>query len=1111
MNFSTSVMIILLKWIFLACMGFTTACHSGGGVTSEPEEIITSPTVLVPSIALPSTSPYYSNESIFVISGMCMNGNTVRLSGDAFDQIVCFNSTYTFVVNFNLDGIYAFVIDQVDALSHVSAAVSVIWVRQTSIPAPTILSPSLSPFASAQSILTLYGSCQTGATVSLSGDAISEQDCANSHFTFLIPKPLDGDYNIEIKQTDPAGNSASTTFIWNKHALTLSPSNPTLVVASTQLLTLSGGSGIYTLSLSTNNSGASIDNSTRTYTAGTIAQVTDVVQVTDSLGITASININTRASSADHFTLVSGNNQTRTIGEALTTEPKIRVTDRYGNGISNYQVYFQVIDGDAKITSPSSIQTTNASGEVSIALKMGFMSQKNSILARPLFGVLPDVTNSGYDTMTLTSNSSVNASGTAKFGLSFNTVTFPGALVLKNFGAAHQDNLHKDIAVINNSGNNISVHLNRGNGTYQTSFYTVCTGPSAITSNDFNGDSMNDLAVSCNSGQIGILIGNSDGTFQPLQTYVTTPGPLSIISGDFRKNGKVDLVVASSVYSNIAIHYGNGNGSFQSVTQLTEILDPPEFSPTQLKIFDINKDFAPDLLVLNGNGTDSISLLINKNDGSGTLHPKVDSLTGVGASQMCVGDFNKDSFDDVAITNSNDGSVSIFLNNQTSALSEKQDVYVGTGPSRIISADLQNANFKQDLIVFNESDGNLGILLNQTPSLETVVSFGAMSTLSFSNTPDSFAFDDTNGDGIFDLVGTLLSSPSSVEILPGLGGSSFGTFVTVGTNPVSGTIGKLITNSSQVQIVIANQNSNDITILTPTASGLLQMITSLPVGTAPVGTIIDDVNADSKGDILTINRGSSSISLYLGNGDGSFGSRVDLSTGLNPTDIKLIDLNHDSFMDLITTSTTTVSVHLGNGDGSFQQKVSYNVGINPLSLATSDFNGDGFVDVATVNAGDSTVSILIGNGDGTFMTQVTYGVGAYPNSIVAVDFNHDQIIDLAVLNNSDATVSIFSGVGDGSFTPRTTIIMGGTSLQKITFGDFHDQGHLDLVVTNGDNTFSTLRGRGDGSFDNPVTWSSSNYSTIYGGILTFDANQDGILDLLLMDSANNQTDIWVGQ
>src|SRR5260370_30321885 len=75
----------------------------------------------------------------------------------------------------------------------------------------------------------------------------------------------------------------------------------------------------------------------------------------------------------------------------------------------------------------------------------------------------------------------------------------------------------------------------------------VPNAPSAVMTADFNGDGRLDLAVTnYYSNTVSVLLGNSDGTFQPALTSATGANPFSLAVGDFNADGKLDLVTANA-------------------------------------------------------------------------------------------------------------------------------------------------------------------------------------------------------------------------------------------------------------------------------------------------------------------------------------------------------------------------------------------------------------------------------------------------------------------------------------------------------------------------------------------------------------------------------------
>lgn len=178
-----------------------------------------------PVLSSPSVNPFYSNSSSITLSGTCTTGATVHLTGGSTQSQVCASGTFSFSVNKSSDGSYSFSLHQVTVAGTSSSAVSLTWIRDTSAPAPLVLSGPASPLVNNASSVTLSGSCETGATVQLSGSGTGSTGCASSAFSFTVPKSTDGSFTFSLNQTDVAGNtSSSVSYVWQRD--TVAPAAP---------------------------------------------------------------------------------------------------------------------------------------------------------------------------------------------------------------------------------------------------------------------------------------------------------------------------------------------------------------------------------------------------------------------------------------------------------------------------------------------------------------------------------------------------------------------------------------------------------------------------------------------------------------------------------------------------------------------------------------------------------------------------------------------------------------------------------------------------------------------------------------------------------------------
>jgi hypothetical protein len=425
--------------------------------------------------------------------------------------------------------------------------------------------------------------------------------------------------------------------------------------------------------------------------------------------------------------------------------------------------------------------------------------------------------------------------------------------------------------------NGVTVYVGDGRGGFRP-LPTIPVGPdpTGLTVADVDGDGKLDLLVGNGFGDVLVLRGDGDGTFQPFRS---SDQKIALAVADLAGNGQQDFIFVDQERNRVTVQYpfvgpvgpgGTGVTQHLVADQSQGLLAPGAVALANLTV---DGKVTPYLVVANSGSND---VLVYPGLGNGQFGPAINGgqgfFTGTNPVGVTVAYFNNDGIPDLVVADKGSNDVSILLGQLqadgrlTFVPGERLKAGLGptaTGPTATVVMQLPGDKFPE-ILVSDSLANQVAVIPGASPGL----------------------FND-----------------QSLRTIP------------VGTDPGPLFVGNFTGRPGQLDLVTVNAGSNDLTLVADfEAGGVVQSIPS--GGLDPVAALAGDFTGDGTTDLLVANAGDGTLALFLGGlGELTFDGSIS-----NP------DLPHPTTLALDAISGSVLQFYAGTQGREAATLLAFNLG-----------------------------------------------------------------------------------------------------------------------------------------------------------------------------------------
>jgi hypothetical protein len=328
------------------------------------------------------------------------------------------------------------------------------------------------------------------------------------------------------------------------------------------------------------------------------------------------------------------------------------------------------------------------------------------------------------------------------------TTRLPGEGLVQSYGISAGDldaDGAPDFSIPNETSNDVRVMLNDGCGAFAAPVvYDLPPGsvPSSNEGQDYNGDGLMDFATAhIGSGELGLFIGNGDGTYDPPTTHPGGDNARGVAVMDAEGDGDMDIVLAHRTSSNMGLHRNLGDGSFSPVA----LFEGGVSGETAVTAADADNDGHMDLFI-GGYDSDDVSVMVNDGTGAFAL-TDVEGIGGTNPWMLAPGDVDHDGNVDVATCNAFTSNSGILLGDGAGGLTLDSNPLMGFF---VLAVDLGDFDGDGDLDLVGSSLSATSWFCFENDGAGNFIS---PFQLGASNSASCATLVDVDRDGYVDIVG----------------------------------------------------------------------------------------------------------------------------------------------------------------------------------------------------------------------------------------------------------------------------------------------------------------------------------------------------------------------